>query len=167
MSVQFLLRLCGKFRRSQQGAVSLIAGISAVALVSIAGAAVDEVRLTYAGSSLQTALDGAALAAVAPLNMSDTQRIAVANAYLDSEMSTVRGFTKAKSSVSIRGNQVHVKSEGTVATAFMRIVGLNKMTLSRVSVSQRMDALGCMIVLNPTAPQSLYLNGTADTYASK
>src|SRR5438270_11812984 len=122
MPIQNLLRCCEKFHRSQQGAVSLVAGLSAVALVSVAGAAVDEVRLTHAASSLQTVLDGAALAAVAPLNMTDAQRIAAANAYLDSQMGSVQGYTKTRSSVSIKGNRVHVKGEGTVFTAFMRVV---------------------------------------------
>lgn len=47
----------------------------------------------------------------------------------------------------------------------MRIFGLNKMTLSELSVTERIDAPGCMIVLNPTAPRSLNLNGTSDVSA--
>jgi Flp pilus assembly protein TadG len=165
--VQTLLRTCAKFRRSEQGGVAIVAGLSAVLLVSIAGVAADEVRLARASSSLQTVLDGATLAAAAPLNMSDTQRTATANAYLDSRMGNVPGFTSVKRSVAVKGNRVYVKDDGTVVTAFMRILGFNRMSLTRISVSERTTKLGCMIVLDPTAPQSLYLNGTADTYANK
>src|SRR5947209_2516540 len=85
-------RACASFGRSEQGSVALIAGLSAVALISVTGAAVDEIRLGFASSSLQTVLDGAALAAVAPLSMTDAQRIAAANAYLDSQVPRVKGF---------------------------------------------------------------------------
>lgn len=101
-----LIHMLTVFCRSEKASVALTAAILAATLTAGAGIAVDQVRLIYASSLLQNVLDGAALAAAAPVNMTDTQRVVIANTYLDRQMGTVRDFTRSKTSVAIKGKRV-------------------------------------------------------------
>src|SRR4051794_4507826 len=102
-----LATLSRSFRLSTHGGISVIAGITSVAFVAGMGMAVDGARLSTASVALQGLLDAASLAAAAPINMNDPDRIALAKLFVSSGAYHY-GLTNVVTSVSVGNNRVYV-----------------------------------------------------------
>ena len=89
-------RLIDRFRRDAQGSVALVAGLSAIPLVLVAGVALDMERAYHDRAGLQAAVDGAALALGA------------------SDLSDLDGLTTAQIATRMTGQEDESPSESQV-----------------------------------------------------
>jgi Flp pilus assembly protein TadG len=117
-----MIRQINKFAAHTSGGVAIIFALAAVPLVGAMGAAVDYGRASTSRSKMQSAADGAALAAVKEPDLTDAQRIDLAKKIY---AANIRNTDVSNSSVTviISQNQVVVKAFSTQTNKVMPILG--------------------------------------------
>jgi Flp pilus assembly protein TadG len=139
------------FWQDKRGSVAVIFAVSAMLLVVIAGAAVDFATAYYVRSSLQNALDSAALAAgrsdVDPDDTTEEKErkltaeaktVFDANLDLSPKLVTVQPLQVSYTPpVGITPDTVLVSMSASIPTTFLRIVGIPQFNLTVNSISQR------------------------------
>ena len=187
MKRKSIVELMKRFRRDDRGNLTMILGIAAVPLVAAAGLAVDMARITEARSAIQNAADGAALAA-ALAQGTTSEREAIGESYAAANLTKLYGVT-ATPVVDVDGDTVNVTIDtvvdGTLLAVAFSSSGANYNgeggtgggtesggTLSLPSVAFAVSStaeaeLGesyyrCMIALNPSANNAIYIRGTGE-----
>lgn len=144
-----LFRLIGRFGRDRGGNLAVIFAIACVPLISAVGCAVDYSWATRMRAALQSAADGAAVAAISQKspgfvaaaamsgNGSVTAGVSDANKVFDANMSQVTGLTNlsrtstmTKTGIKLTSN---VQFSADVPTSFMKVVGFQKLTVTGAS----------------------------------
>ena len=153
---------------NQRGNVAVMFAVSALALTGLTGGAVTMARLNTAGTRLQDAADGAALAAAAAAQGSAATEVQVRDAAERWAASALRNDPHkdgpATTAVSLAGREptrVTVAMEQAVETMFAGALGVERMTVRRQATAvggpQRR---ACLLVLEPSAPHALELQGS-------
>jgi Flp pilus assembly protein TadG len=138
--VSFLIRLLERFRRSEHGNIAVIFVITLVPLIAFMGAAVDYSLVSRARTSMQGALDSAALMvakdAVAN-NLTATQITQEAQAFFTgmynhpevTNVSITASYTASGASTLV------LTGSGSMPTNFMKVVGFPTMSFSLSSTA--------------------------------
>jgi Flp pilus assembly protein TadG len=133
----------GRFGRHDGGNVAVIFGVALVPLLGFVGAAVDYSRANAARSSMQVAMDSAALMVSRDLSanptMSATDVTSKANTYFKALYTNLNAgaitLTASYTTNTASGSTVTLAGTGTVTTDFMKMVGYPKMGLSTTSTT--------------------------------
>ncbi len=164
--------LVRRFRSDQRGNLSIIFSLSALPLIAAAGLSIDMARIDQAKSRVQTVADGAALAA-ATAKGTDAVRIAVGKSYVTANLGKLYGVT-AVPTVTLKGNEatvlVNTKVEGTLLKIAFKSVagkGSNRANVAFTIKSAALSVPGegyyrCILALNTTMADALYIRGTGD-----
>ena len=177
MSVRSISRLARhalrRFLPARGGNVATMFAIVLVPLLGFVGAAVDYTRANSGRSSMQVALDSAALMvskdlAVTP-DMTAAQINAKASTYFNALYTNPNSPTIAVSAVytpnSGKGATVQVSGSGVVTTDFMKVVGLSQLSIGAASTTTwGSTRLRVALVLDTTGSMG---NGTGKIEALK
>jgi Flp pilus assembly protein TadG len=132
-----------RFGGANRGNVAVIFAIAAVPIISFVGAAIDYSRATKARSSMQAALDSAALMLSKDLTdgtITTSQISAKAQTYFNAlytnkeaqSVSISATYTQANGSL---GSTIQVNGSGSVDTQFMRVAGFPHLDFNTSSTS--------------------------------
>ena len=120
------------------GNVTVLFALAIVPLLIAAGSAVDYIRFLDTRTSVQAALDGAALAAATPLNITDPQRVAVAKSYFKNNVSfTADDGSPIEIDVKVTIDAVAASVNTNVKTSFMQLAGVDTMKLEEMAEVMR------------------------------
>jgi Flp pilus assembly protein TadG len=131
-----------RFAGANQGNIAVIFAIACVPMISFVGAAIDYSRANSARSSMQAALDSAALMVSKDLSqgiITTSQINAKAQAYFaalytntDAQSVSVSATYTANSSL---GSTVQVNGSGTITTDFLKVAGFPSLNFSTTSTA--------------------------------
>ena len=122
------------FFKETKGNAAVTFAISIVPLLIAAGSAIDYMRYADAKTSVQAALDGAALAAAMPEDKTDAERIAIAYQYFDRNLSYRHpDGSPIDLDVKINTDTIVARVDTEVPTSFMRLGGIDRMVLRESS----------------------------------
>jgi Flp pilus assembly protein TadG len=146
-----LLGLIGRFRSDRRGNIAVIFTLAMIPLVSALGSAVDYSMATRMKAKLQSAADAASVSSIsqnsagylAATQMSSDGTIAAgvteANLIFDGNMSTIAGYQNLTRTSTVTKTGVNLNSNITfsaqVPTTFMRVIGMQALTVSGSSKS--------------------------------
>jgi Flp pilus assembly protein TadG len=133
-----------RFFKQDRGNVAVIFALSAVPIISFVGAAIDYTRANAARSSMQAALDSAALMLSKDLSsgvINSSQVSTSATAYFNAlynnkdaqNVSVMSTYTPASGTAP---NKVQLDGSGQITTDFMRVAGFPNMNFSVSSTTQ-------------------------------
>jgi len=136
-------RIAKRFRSDDHGNVAMIFAITMVPLFGFIGAAIDYSRANAARSSMQVALDSAALmvskdlGANPKMSASDVSAKAVSyfNALYTNPSTGSIAVTASYTTNTQNGSTVTVSGTGAITTDFMKIVGLPQMNIASASTT--------------------------------
>ena len=161
-----------RFARDPRGSISVLTVVTMVPFVVAAGTAVDMGRANRTIGLMQTAVDSAALAAAATqlsvtnsegqtLSGNDAKTYA-ANQMVEANLPDEVKTTAEDPVVTIAGDVVTVDLEAEMATSFMKLVGLDTMSLSVSATAEAtVKANGCIVALGPNG-DGIEVGGTVD-----
>ncbi len=159
------LGLLRRFAGANGGNVAIIFAITLVPLISFVGAAIDYSRANMARSSMQAALDSAALMVSKDLSagtITTSQVSAKAQAYFTalytnkdaSGVTITATYTVGNSS---SGSTVQINASGSIATDFMKVVGFPNMGFDASSTATwGTQLLRVALVLDNTGSMAQY-----------
>lgn len=121
-----LTSLFKRFKANQSGGIAIMTGFAAIPLMLAAGAAIDFARYTASQTQVQVSLDAAALAGAAAKNVSDDERINIANAAFDMNIKSVasKGL-EIKASFKIENERLVSTADLKMPTSFMALGGID------------------------------------------
>lgn len=187
-----LRRHTSRFLRSDGGNLTMIATLAAIPIIGAAGMAVDYARISRVKDKLQLVTDGATLAAAGARNVTGTadqrkqKRIDIATNYLTQGLATITDVDVVDTPVvTATASNVSISVKATVKGSFMNVFNATAkddadfdyggggseegsngrkydIRVSSQSGFKSGASYLCMLVLNPTAAQSLEVQGTAD-----
>ena len=144
-------RLIDRFRRDKRANVAMIFGITVVPLISAMGCAVDYSMATRMRAKLQSAADAASVASLSQKSAgftaasamsgdgSVTAGVTEANNIFDGNVGSISGYTNLTRTSTVTKTGIKLASNvsfsADVPTNFMRVVGLQKLTVTGVSKS--------------------------------
>ncbi|MBM3521110.1 MAG: VWA domain-containing protein [Alphaproteobacteria bacterium] len=124
------------FWRDARGHMTMMLALSIVPLGLAAGAAIDYIRLNEARTELQSALDGAALAAALQKDMSNAARIALGKEYFAANFHRA-DMEDFDPTIVITALSVQASADVAYPTSFMRLTGINNMKLEETAEVSR------------------------------
>jgi len=134
------------YLRNGAGNTSVLFALAVVPLLLAAGSAIDYLRYADARTDIQSALDGAALAAALPADMTDAQRVAVAKDYFKKNLRDLPdGMPEID--VTIAEDTVAAVVDTTIPTTLMAIGGIDKMIIHETTEIMRPFAGNAEVVL--------------------
>jgi Flp pilus assembly protein TadG len=151
--VKTLGAFASKYRRDVGGQFAVITGLIGLPLMLLTASAVDINRALSQNSSLQSALDAAALAAVIPDNMSNEERYAYAEEVFESNY-----FGGLEVALGVSGDRELVTIEATakVPTLISGIVGVDTVDVFENAAAELTKAdTVCVLALDPTGDWAL------------
>lgn len=159
-----------KTLRNEDGQALVISLLCLTILLGFVGLAADVGTLFYTKRQLQTAADSAALAGASEVNFGLSAITTVANhdAVLNGVTNGTNGFTVTVTNpytpqncpaTCDPNNYVEVAVSQTQNTLFMSLFSPNPTTVAARAVAFAQNSPGCIFTMNPTASNSLYLNG--------
>lgn len=121
-----------RFFRSTAGNTTILFALASVPLFLAAGAAVDYVRYNNALNEVQSALDGAALAAAMPQGKTEAERIQIAKNYFERNVkSEYEGMQDLD--VKIKADSVRVRLRSRLPTTFMGLAGYKSIKIDELA----------------------------------
>jgi len=146
-----LLRLIGRFRNDRRGNIAVIFTLAMIPLVSALGSAVDYSMATRMKAKLQSAADAASVASISQNSagyLAATQMqsdgtipagVTDANAIFDGNMNTIGGYQNLTRTSTVTKTGIKLNSSVTfsaqVPTTFMRVIGMQALTITGTSSS--------------------------------
>lgn len=131
-SVAGAMRKLSRFGRNKSGQVALIFGLSAVPLVGVGGMAVDLTRRIEAQAQVQSALDGAAMAATAALNAGENQaafKKAAQDFFDHNKPDNLVGNPQVNVVLNSADATLSVSTDAAIATTMSKILGVDSLEL--------------------------------------
>jgi von Willebrand factor type A domain/Putative Flp pilus-assembly TadE/G-like len=129
-----------KFFRNTAGSVSTMAALSAVPAMGAVGAGLDMMRWSNAQTTLAAAMDGAVLSGTQYLVENDNNTaaaIAVADAYFASAVKDgIFSENTVKFKLNSKGNGLAAYGNVEIETSFLKVVGIDKMTVLSENVAE-------------------------------
>ena len=129
-----------------KGNVAVMFAIAAVPVLLAMGSGVDYLRYYNLRTDIQSAIDGAALAAALPASKTDAQRVAIAKDYFKKNLRDLPGGAP-KLQVNLSADEVTISADTAVPTTFMRLGGIDKMMISETTQVMRPTAGSAEVVL--------------------
>jgi Flp pilus assembly protein TadG len=163
-----------RLRHQHSGKVLLLSVFSMVALIGIAGLAVDIGLLYSTRRQMQTAADAAGIAGANALQTSQSQNYKLAAA----DVAGLNGFTNGQSGVTVRVappatppgpaslSYVQVDITQQVPTYFLRVLGYNKIKMSTEAIAGTVNGPACIYALDPSASGAVSLTGKININSS-
>lgn len=152
-SPRLLIRLYLRFKRNERGAVAVFITLALIPLMVAAGLAIDLSRAYLIKGRLSHALDAAGLA-VGSMRTTTTDSAYLENKFrdfMDLNFSSANIGTVHSLSFSDQGGVITVSGQATVDTAFMRIVGIDTMTVGAdAEIVVETNGLELVMVLDNT-----------------
>ncbi|MBL8908550.1 MAG: Tad domain-containing protein [Rhizobiales bacterium] len=161
-SFQHLRLSLGQFRRRTEGNISIVTALAILPLMMAAGAALDYSQALAARTSLQAVLDSAVLAGA--LASDDKTRDTQAGTYLKHGTASENIKLASSSFKAYDDGSYEGEATAKVDTSFLRIVGVDQQTISAKTVVAvpKVSKKVCILVLDPSANQSLLVNSGAN-----
>lgn len=144
------------------GNLAIPFALSLIVIMGAAGAGLDLGRVRRVETKLQTALDAAVLAGAAK---GASSAIAAASEVFDANISRPDAKSVSASFTQDGGGALTGTANATVETTFARVLGFKEFAVKVSSAAKGGVASGgraCIIVLDPTASQSLLVNSGAN-----
>jgi len=151
--VNTLGRFADKYRRDVGGQFAVITAMVGLPLLLLSAAAVDINRAHGQNAGLQSALDAAALAAVIPDNMSNSERYAYAETVFEKNY-----FGGLAVDLDVGGDRELVTIEATakVPTMISGVVGIDTVEVTEDSAAELTKAdVVCILALDPYSDRAL------------
>ncbi|MCB1555716.1 MAG: hypothetical protein KDJ15_00200 [Alphaproteobacteria bacterium] len=133
------------FWESDRGGLAIAFAVVLPVLVASVGASVDFAQIYLVRERLSGALDAAALAAAASTSDPDAIEARVSE-FFDANYPEDRIGLTYDLEVSVTDNEVHVSAAADYSTVFLRIVGVDTVTVRRETTVQR-ETMGLEVVL--------------------
>jgi hypothetical protein len=159
-------------RASSRGQVMVLICVGLVALVGMIAIVADFSFMQHQKNKMQTAADSAAMAASEELSYGDFVHAGKADASTNGYTDGTGGITVAINNPPSTGpntsNSGYVEAvvSGSEPTYFLRVLGVNAMTVSARAVAYEGNGPSCIYVLNPSAPGALSANGNITVNSS-
>ena len=154
--------------RDSAGGVAPLVALGAFPLLLSVGAAVDYSRATDAKAAMQAALDATALAVTRAVDQGSTVPDAQSMFQALFSRPEVSGVTVTSSTkASASGTTATLSAQGTLPTAFMKLMGASQLTIVANSVAATQYNLnGCVMALSTTASPAISLGGSTNVSLS-
>jgi Flp pilus assembly protein TadG len=156
-------RAFARFSKDLRAGVAPLLGIAFVPMMGLVGAAVDYSRANAVRTSMQGALDAAALSLVRQ-NLSGNALTQSADAYFNAnfDRTGVQNIQVSASSSTVSGgNAVTMSATGSVATTVLRVIGFSNIPITTGStVVAKADGLGCVLSLNRSVSAAIAGQGS-------
>ena len=150
-----------RFSNCAQGNVGVAFAFALVPLLAAAGAAVDYESAFGQQTKLQAFVDSTALAAASGATESVSEKKGIANAFINSEFSTITPR------VVVNGDQVKVSVSQDYETAFMKIVGIDTVSINVTATAIAKSTPVCILALDPSATDALKIWGSSSQVVAK
>lgn len=156
------------FLRCRAGGVSTIFGFSFLVLLGFAGSAVDLANLNMQKTNLQGVADRSALAAARELRLANVTNASILQAANNFALAHAGGNPITfDGSVSTDRTSITVKLSHSVNTILMQYLGPSQVTIGATATAKIVGGSPiCMIGLNATASNTIYLEHSATLNAS-
>lgn len=125
-----------RFLACEQGNITTTLAVAIVPLLLAAGSAIDYLRYSDLRTDIQSALDGAALAAALPASRTDGERINIAKDYFKKNMAD-HAATFRDIDVEVSGDSVKASFNTQMPTTFMQLAGINAMEIDEMAEAMR------------------------------
>lgn len=142
------------FGGNQDGAVAFFFALALVPVLVFVGAAVDYSRAARERAILQTALDGAVLAAAGNYTIAEAKLI------FDNQAARAGVDDLARDITLNKAGEIVGTASGLVPTSFTELVGVSELAVGASSVASKLAPSDkvCILVKDPTGNQALLLN---------
>ncbi len=152
-------RTPSRFFTHEAGNVAIIGSISLVAMMGVAGAALDYTKASGVHSAYQTAMDAAVLAGVAGLHDDDT-KLGVAEQYF-SENHPTTGTIQSQSFKFV-DEDLRATVTVRVPTSLLKIINVDyiDVTINSAATAKELRVAMCVMAMNPTRKHTLELKGS-------
>ena len=134
------------FLPDQSGNITTFLAIAAIPIVLAAGSAIDYIRYADAKSDLQSALDGAALAAALPTGLTEAERVLIAEDYFNANFGYAQ-VEQPEPVITVSASSVKATANFQLPTGLMQIAGINNMSYEGSAEVMRPFAGAAEIVL--------------------
>lgn len=146
-----------RYASNESGQVAVIAAIVALPLLLGVSVAVDSHRIGLERSKLQSALDGAALAAVADQTLTADERSKVADLRFWANMSGEKNVQF--NVISSDGQKIEIEAEMEISTLFAGIIGRDTVDFKASAGAEiTQGKTVCMMALDPDSALSFQMN---------
>jgi Flp pilus assembly protein TadG len=133
----------GRFRKDRRGNIAVIFAIALLPILSFVGAAIDYSRANRAKSSMQAAMDSAALMVSKDLSqglitsdkVNETAKSYFTGLYTDAEASVPTFNATYTQGNTITGSKIQITASGSIMTDFMKIAGFPTMSFNSSSTA--------------------------------
>jgi Flp pilus assembly protein TadG len=150
-----LQRMVKRFRRAEAGNVAIMFSLCVVPLLFAAGTAVDYMRASAARSSMEQALDAAALAVGNNPNLSNDEMKALAQKYFKENYSSATEEAVASIRVAVNNDRIALTVNGKVPTTLMGMFGYREIPVSiRNEVARGGSNIEVAVALDTTGSMS-------------
>jgi Flp pilus assembly protein TadG len=159
-------------RRSASGQVMILICVGIVALVGMIAIVTDFSFMQQAKNKMQTAADSAAMAGSEELSYGDYvaagQADAKANGYTNGQGGVTVAINNPPSTGPNSSNSGYVEAIVTASepTYFLRVFGVNSMTVSARAVAYEGNGANCIYVMDPSASGAFLANGNVTVQSS-
>ncbi len=150
---------------SASGQVMVLVCVSIVAIMGMIAVVADFSFMQHQKNMMQTAADSAAMAGAEELNYGDLvaagKADAASNGYTNGVGSVTVAMNNPPSTGPNVGNSAYVEAivSKPEPTYFLRVLGVNTMTVSARAVAYEGNGPNCIYVMNPSASGALSANG--------
>jgi Putative Flp pilus-assembly TadE/G-like len=147
------------------GQVMVLVCVGLVSLVGMIAVVADFSFMQHQKNKMQTAADSAAMAASEELSYGDYvaagKKDASTNGYTDGTGGITVSINNPPTTGPNASNSGYVEAivSGSKPTYFLRVLGVNAMTVSARAVAYEGNGPGCIYVLNPSAPAAFSASG--------
>lgn len=157
------------FRKDTRGNMSILFCMAMLPLMLAAGIAVDYSAGSSARSQLQAAVDAAALAGVALQTYEAGSKTEEAARIFNTHLQLIDlGSEIPTPNVAVEPEKVTVSASADVRTTFLQVVGVNTVEVSTSATAVPLERTPiCLLALNPSAPSTISVTGTAELDASE
>lgn len=142
------------FWRCSRGNIAMMLGLSLVPILLSAGAAIDIVKMNDVGTTLQAAVDGAALAGATSKQINNKKALkSIVDTYLKSNeaFDVLEKGAKVSQGVDSKSGSFVVTVSGKMKTSFMKLAGIKSLDVTATSaVGLGMQGLEVALVLDNT-----------------
>ena len=159
-------------RKSARGQVMILICVGIVALVGMIAIVADFSFMQNQRNKMQTAADSAALAGSEELSYGDYvaagKADAATNGYTDGQGGISIAINNPPSTGPNSSNSAYVEAivTGSEPTYFLRVFGVNSMTVSARAVAYEGNGANCIYVTDPSASGAFTANGNVNVQSS-
>ena len=153
-----------RFFAGDKGNVSIIFVLTLVPMTLSAGIAIDYVRLLSAQTTLQSAVDAAALAGASFDDGSTAERTTAATKAF--ERNSPSDLPVSAPSISVGSGTITVSAIASLDPALMNIGGFHASNIAANAAVAFQATPSCLIALNPTETKSIYIKSGSKVVAT-